>query len=149
MMAGGRRVWSPNSLCSRERALSLARDRGDHQVSLRARTGDSALHRGPLPVASDNNREVKMKQIRQRVGGLDIHRDSVVACTRVTAPDGSIEVAKGRFKTTQAGLAELTAFLMDAGVDTVAMEATGIYWRPIYSHWRASSQSCGSATHST
>jgi hypothetical protein len=100
-------------------------------------------------VASDNNREVKMKQIRQRVGGLDIHRDSVVACTRVTAPDGSIEVAKGRFKTTQAGLAELTAFLMDAGVDTVAMEATGIYWRPIYSHWRASSQSCGSATHST
>jgi len=75
-----------------------------------------------------------MKQIRQRVGGLDIHRDSVVACTRVTAPDGSIEVAKGRFKTTQAGLAELTAFLMDAGVDTVAMEATGIYWRPIVRH---------------
>jgi len=73
-----------------------------------------------------------MKQIRQKVGGLDIHRDSVVACTRVTAPDGSIEVAKGRFKTTQAGLAELTAFLMDAGVNTVAMEATGIYWRPIY-----------------
>ena len=83
-------------------------------------------------MASDNNQEVKMKQIRQMVGGLDIHRDSVVACTRVTAPDGSIEVAKGRFKTTQAGLAELTAFLMDAGVDTVAMEVTGIYWRPIY-----------------
>ena len=83
-------------------------------------------------MASDNNLEVKVKQIRQKVGGLDIHRDSVVACTRVTAPDGSIEVAKGRFKTTQAGLAELTAFLMDAGVNTVAMEATGIYWRPIY-----------------
>ena len=74
-----------------------------------------------------------MKQIRQRVGGLDIHRrDRVVAGTRVTAPDGSIEVAKGRFRTTQAGRAELTAFLMDAGVSTVAMEATGIYWRPIY-----------------
>jgi transposase len=52
-------------------------------------------------MASDNNQEVKMKQIRQKVGGLDIHRDSVVACTRVTAPDGSIEVAKGRFKTTK------------------------------------------------
>jgi transposase len=50
----------------------------------------------------------------------------------VTAPDGSIEVAKGRFKTTQTGLAELTAFLTDAGVDTVAMEATGIYWRTVY-----------------
>ena len=45
-------------------------------------------------MASDNNREVKMKQIRQKVGGLDIHRDSVVACTRATAPDGSIEVAR-------------------------------------------------------
>jgi transposase len=29
-------------------------------------------------------------------------------------------------------LAELTAFLMDAGVNTVAMEATGIYWRTVY-----------------
>jgi transposase len=83
-------------------------------------------------VASDNNQEVNMKQIRGKVGGLDVHRDGVVACTRVTMPDGEVEVAKGRFKTTQAGLAELTAFLMDAGVNTVAMEATGIYWRTVY-----------------
>ena len=73
-----------------------------------------------------------MKQIRDKVGGLDVHRDSVVACTRVAMPSGEVEVAKERFGTTQAGLAELTAFLMDAGVNTVAMEATGIYWRPIY-----------------
>jgi transposase len=73
-----------------------------------------------------------MKQIRDKVGGLDVHRDNVVACTRVTMPDEDIEVAKQRFPTTQAGLAELTAFLMDAGVRTVAMEATGIYWRAVY-----------------
>lgn len=73
-----------------------------------------------------------MKQIRDKVAGLDVHRDNVVACTRVTMPDGEVEVAKKRFPTTQAGLAELTAFLMDAGVRTVAMEATGIYWRPVY-----------------
>jgi len=73
-----------------------------------------------------------MKQIRDKVGGLDVHRDNVVACTRVMMPDGSVEVAKVRFGTTQAGLAELTAFLMDAGVDTVAMEATGVYWRSVY-----------------
>jgi transposase len=131
MLASGRRVWSPTFPCSRVRALSLVRDRGDHQVSLRARAGDSALHRGPLPVASDYQ-EVRMKQIRDKVGGLDIHRDSVVACTRVTMPDRSIEVAKERFPTTQAGLAELTGFLVDAGVSTVAMEATGIYWRAVY-----------------
>ena len=73
-----------------------------------------------------------MKQIRDKVGGLDVHRDGVVACSRIQTPDGSVEVQKARFATTQAGLAELTAFLIDAGVTTVAMEATGIYWRPVY-----------------
>jgi transposase len=73
-----------------------------------------------------------MKQIRDRVAGLDVHRDSVVACTRVRAPDGSIETAKERFSTTQRGLASLTEFLVDSGVTTVAMEATGVYWRTVY-----------------
>ena len=116
-MAGGRRVWSPEFACRRVRVKSLVRGRGDHRMSLRARTGDSALHRGPLPVASNDNRRWCMKQIRDKVGGLDVHRDNVVACTRVTMPDGSVEVAKERFSTTQSGLAELTAFLMDAGVE--------------------------------
>ncbi|MGH9047169.1 MAG: IS110 family transposase [Acidimicrobiales bacterium] len=73
-----------------------------------------------------------MKQIRDKVGGLDVHRDSVVACNRIQTPDGTVEIAKQRFSTTQTGLAELTGLLMDAGVETVAMEATGIYWRPVY-----------------
>ena len=73
-----------------------------------------------------------MKQIRDKVGGLDVHRDSVVACCRITMPDGSIEVTKARFATTQRGLAELAEYLLDAGVRTVAMEATGVYWRPVY-----------------
>ena len=38
--------------------------------------------------------EVHMKQIRGKVGGLDVHRDTVVACTRVTMPSGEVEVAK-------------------------------------------------------
>ncbi len=72
------------------------------------------------------------KQIRDKVGSLDVHCDSVVACTRIQMPDGQVEVKKERFTTIQTGLAELTAFLMDAGVTTVAMEATGVYWRPVY-----------------
>ena len=73
-----------------------------------------------------------MKQIRDKVGGLDVHRDGVVACSRVRLPDGTVEVQEARFATTQTGLAELTGFLVEAGVETVAMEATGIYWRPVY-----------------
>ena len=75
-----------------------------------------------------------MKQIRDKVGGLDVHRDGVVACTRIKMPNGEVEVEKQRFSTTQEGLAELTAFLVDAGVTTVAMEATGIYWRAPVRH---------------
>ena len=73
-----------------------------------------------------------MKQIRDRVGGLDVHRDTVVACTRVVQLDRFVEVTKRSFVTTARGLAELAAWLRDAGVTTVAMEATGVYWKPVY-----------------
>jgi len=73
-----------------------------------------------------------MKRIRDRVAGLDIHRDTVVACCRVVDPDGSVHVAKQSFATTRKGLSELATFLADASVETVAMEATGVYWRSPY-----------------
>jgi transposase len=73
-----------------------------------------------------------MKQIRARVAGLDVHRDTVVACCRITVPEGSVEVLKRRFSTTRSGLGELVEFLRDAAVSTVAMEATGVYWKAPY-----------------
>lgn len=74
-----------------------------------------------------------MKQIRDRVGGLDVHRDTVVACCRVVQPGRSVEVTKQSFSTTSKGLGELAAWLTDAAVTTVAMEATGVYWKaPFY-----------------
>jgi len=73
-----------------------------------------------------------MKRIRDRVAGLDIHRDTVVACCRVVDPDGSVHVSKKTFATTRKGLSELVGFCSDEGVETVAMEATGIYWRAPY-----------------
>jgi transposase len=73
-----------------------------------------------------------MKRIRDRVAGLDVHRDTVVACCRVAGPGDEVEVTKQGFSTTQRGLTELTAFLGDAGIETVAMEATGVYWKSVY-----------------
>jgi transposase len=73
-----------------------------------------------------------MKQMRDKVAGLDVHRDTVVACCRVEQPDRSVEVTKQSFSTTAKGLSELATWLGDAGVDTVAMEATGVYWKPVY-----------------
>lgn len=72
-----------------------------------------------------------MDQIRDRVAGLDVHRDSVVACSRVSA-NSRITVTKKRFTTTTAGLVALTVWLAEQGVTTVAMEATGVYWKPVY-----------------
>lgn len=73
-----------------------------------------------------------MRRIRDKVAGLDVHRDTVVACCRVVDPDGEVEVSKQSFATTRRGLGELAVFLCDAAVETVAMEATGVYWKTVY-----------------
>jgi transposase len=65
------------------------------------------------------------------VSGLDVHRDSVVACTEVFE-GGELIVDKARFKTTTAGVRELAGWLAERAVTTVAMEATGVYWKPVY-----------------
>jgi transposase len=72
-----------------------------------------------------------MRRIHDRVGGLDVHRDSVVACVELF--DGhSVEVDKHTFSTTAAGVRELGEWLAAREVELVVMEATGVYWRPVY-----------------
>ncbi|WP_298446256.1 IS110 family transposase, partial [Ferrimicrobium sp.] len=73
-----------------------------------------------------------MKEIVDKVGGLDVHRDTVVACSRVRERDGTVTFIKETFSTTRKGLEDLAQFLTDAGVSTVVMEATGVYWKPVY-----------------
>ncbi len=72
-----------------------------------------------------------MKAIRDRVAGLDVHKDSVVACAQLRQ-GAEVAAHKRRFGTTTAQVAELAEWLADLGVTTVAMEATGVYWKPIY-----------------
>ena len=72
-----------------------------------------------------------MEQIYERVAGLDVHRDSVVACFRQLGPRGGVVREKERFTTTTAGLQVLEAWLAERQVQLVAMEATGVYWKPV------------------
>jgi transposase len=72
-----------------------------------------------------------MKQIRDRVAGLDVHRDTVVACVRYPA-NGQIVTEKATFGTTGTQVRVLAGWLADLGVTTVAMEATGVYWKPVF-----------------
>jgi transposase len=63
--------------------------------------------------------------------GLDVHKASVVACVRrVTA--GKITREARTFETTTAGLLDLSAWLSEQGVTHIAMEATGVYWKPVW-----------------
>ena len=64
--------------------------------------------------------------------GLDVHKDTVVACVLLTAPKGSVTKAIRTFATTTASLQQLADWLSSQGVTHVAMESTGIYWRPVF-----------------
>lgn len=73
-----------------------------------------------------------MEQIHDRVAGLDVHRDVIVACARVPGARGGTVTEKERFQTTTGALARLAGWLADRYVTLVAMEATGVYWKPVY-----------------
>src|SRR5690242_6660590 len=73
-----------------------------------------------------------MEVLYPRCAGLDVHKGTVVACVRLAV--GGREVAREvrTFATTTAGLLELAAWLAENGCTHVAMEATGVYWRPVW-----------------
>lgn len=72
-----------------------------------------------------------MERTYARVAGLDVHRDLVVACVRAVVRKEAT-VAKERFATTSRGLASLACWLVDQHVELAVMEATGVYWKPVY-----------------
>lgn len=73
-----------------------------------------------------------MEQIHDRVAGLDVHRDEVAVCVRRPGPRGGVQTEKARFNTTTGGLAALAEWLAGHAVTLAAMEATGVYWKPVY-----------------
>ncbi len=72
-----------------------------------------------------------MKTLHRRCAGLDVHSDTVVACARLTARTKASHEVR-RFSTATRDLLELADWLAAQGVTHVAMEATGIYWKPIW-----------------
>ncbi|MGI8609094.1 MAG: IS110 family transposase [Candidatus Dormibacteria bacterium] len=73
-----------------------------------------------------------MDSLVERCAGLDVHKDTVVACVRYPGEGGSREVELREFGTTTRDLLVLRDWLVAYGVTRVGMEATGVYWKPIY-----------------
>jgi transposase len=74
-----------------------------------------------------------MDAVVERCAGLDVHRDTVVATVRVPGKGRRRRDQETRtFGTTQAGLGTLADWLESHAVTLVGMEATGVYWRPVF-----------------
>jgi transposase len=73
-----------------------------------------------------------METIHDRCAGLDVHKKTVVACVRRIGPDGQPHQQTRTFATMTADLLALADWLAAEGVAEVAMEATGVYWKPVY-----------------
>ena len=68
-----------------------------------------------------------MRVVHERCAGLDVHKKTVVACAMT--PEGR-EVRT--FSTLTEDLLSLTEWLQELGCRAVAMESTGVYWKPVY-----------------
>ena len=64
--------------------------------------------------------------------GLDVHKDSVEACVRHMSAGGKVEHEVRHWGTTTRELVALAEWLGSMGVTHVAMESTGVYWKPIF-----------------
>ncbi len=73
-----------------------------------------------------------MQVIHARCCGLDVHHKTVVACVLITAPDGAVQRRVQTFGTMTADLLALSDWLDGHGVTEIALESTGVYWRPVY-----------------
>lgn len=72
-----------------------------------------------------------MDVMHERVAGLDVHKVMIVACVRLMV-DGKVGRECRTFDTTTSGLLALLAWLSESGCTQVAMEATGVYWKPVW-----------------
>jgi transposase len=67
-----------------------------------------------------------------RGAGVDVHQGTMVVTVRVPDPDGQRQVTTQTFGTMTSDLLAIRDWLQSLGVTHVAMESTGIYWRPLY-----------------
>jgi transposase len=72
-----------------------------------------------------------MDLLHERCAGLDVHKDTVVACARVVQ-GGQVQQHLETFATTTSGLLALGDWLSGHGCTDVVMEATGVYWKPVW-----------------
>jgi len=73
-----------------------------------------------------------MQIVHSRCCGLDVHKKSVMACVLIITAVGEVVTETRSFGTTTAELLALGDWLASNGATHVAMESTGVYWKPVF-----------------
>lgn len=73
-----------------------------------------------------------MEVVHERSAGLDVHKRTVVACVLEPGANGAVDRETRTFSTMLGAIELLAAWLTEKGVTHIALEATGVYWKPIY-----------------
>lgn len=73
-----------------------------------------------------------MEVLIPNCAGMDVHKETIVVCALKTQEDGSIESEVRTFGTLTKNLFELLEWLESKSITHIAMESTGIYWKPVY-----------------
>jgi transposase len=76
--------------------------------------------------------EASMQVVYPRCCGLDVHKKTVTACVMVFEEQGRRKVRKKQFETHRQALNMLMLWLYASKVTHVAMESTGVYWKPVW-----------------
>lgn len=73
-----------------------------------------------------------MQVIYPRCAGLDVHQKTVVVTAMITQEEGTVQREQRTFLTMTADLLALDDWLRQRQIEVIALESTGIYWRPVY-----------------
>jgi len=73
-----------------------------------------------------------MRKVFDVCAGIDVHKQSIVICLLKVGQDGKVSQEVQTFGTTTRALLEALDWLMAAHCQSVAMESTGVYWKPVF-----------------
>jgi len=76
--------------------------------------------------------EETMQVIHPRCAGLDVHQKTVVVTSMITQQDGTVQRERQTFSTMTADLLVLDDWLRQRQIEIIALESTGVYWRPVF-----------------
>ena len=116
----------------RESAMSLTWALSAPRIVAVSTQSRVVMRRRLRATAIFNPEEDAMEQLIERCAGLDVHKETVAVCVRLPDAAGTRVQHVRTFGTMTADLLTLRDWLTAQGVTQVAMESTGVYWKPIY-----------------